>query len=80
VCLASPFALLDALWPLQLGVATLPDSLPDTATEDEGFLRSVHGLIMDVHVEEGSLVCPHCGRAYPINKGVPNMLLREDEV
>jgi multifunctional methyltransferase subunit TRM112 len=31
-------------------------------------------------VEEGTLVCPESGRKFPINKGIPNMLLNEDEV
>jgi multifunctional methyltransferase subunit TRM112 len=58
----------------------LPDSIPAGADEDEGFLRSVHALAFDIHLEEGNLVCPHCGRAYPVTKGVPNMLLRDDEI
>jgi uncharacterized protein YbaR (Trm112 family) len=33
-----------------------------------------------VHVLEGALVCPNCSRRYPLHRGVPNMLLREDEV
>ena len=64
----------------ELGVATLPEAVPEGAATSEAFLRSLHALAMDVHVEEGSLVCPNCGRAYPISKGVPNMLLRDDEV
>jgi hypothetical protein len=26
------------------------------------------------------LVCPETGRKFPVNKGIPNMLLHEDEV
>ena len=64
----------------QLGVAELPPAMPENAGEDEDFLKSVHSLVMDVHVMEGSLVCPNCGRAYVIKRGIPNMLLQEDEV
>lgn len=32
-----------------------------------------------VEVLEGSLQCPDSGRRFPISKGVPNMLLTEDE-
>lgn len=33
---------------LQLGIAELPESLPPKPEEDEGFLKSVHDLVMDV--------------------------------
>lgn len=76
-----------ALWPataasspLQLGVAALPEEVPAGAESDAGFLRSVYALVFDIHLEEGNLLCPHCGRAYPVRKGVPNMLLRDDEM
>jgi len=65
---------------LQLGIAQLPDEVPATAAQDDGFLRSVHTLILEVHVKEGALVCGNCQRVYPITKGIPNMLLNEDEV
>ena len=29
---------------------------------------------------EGTLECPESHRKFPINKGIPNMLLNEDEV
>jgi len=97
----------------ELGVAALPETIPEGAIKDEGFLKSVHQLIMDVratnsrtpcsrnmrishsfllsslaflelltqiHLQEGTLVCPNCGRVYPVTKGIPNMLLAEDEV
>jgi multifunctional methyltransferase subunit TRM112 len=64
----------------EMGIAELPAVLPEKPEEDPAFLKSVHDLIMDIHVLEGSLVCPHCSRAYPIHKGIPNMLLNEDEL
>ena len=33
-----------------------------------------------MHIVEGSLVCPNCDRKYAISEGIPNMLLHEDEV
>lgn len=108
---------------LQLGIAELPEAVPEGFAEDEGFLKSVHDLIRDVrdrprstshmprtivhartpiesslthppradvqpcvlialqlHIMEGALVCPNCERAYPIHKGIPNMVLAEDEL
>ncbi len=64
----------------ELGIADLPPSPPQKAGEDQAFLKSVHDLVMDIHVMEGSLVCPHCARAYPIKNGIPNMLLTDEEL
>jgi multifunctional methyltransferase subunit TRM112 len=64
----------------EMGIAELPEVPPPAPEEDEAFLRSLHALVMDVHVVEGALVCPNCARSYPIKKGIPNMLLREDEL
>ena len=29
---------------------------------------------------EGKLICPNCGREYPITNGIPNMILNENEL
>ncbi|TMW55982.1 hypothetical protein Poli38472_008630 [Pythium oligandrum] len=47
---------------------------------NEELLRKVHHALLDVHVKKGNLVCPESGREFPIVDGIPNMLLREDEV
>jgi multifunctional methyltransferase subunit TRM112 len=36
-------------------------------------------LCLQVGLEEGALVCPETSRKFPVNKGIPNMLLNEDE-
>ena len=63
-----------------LGVAALPESMPEDAAENEAFLRSVHALVMEIHVKQAALVCKNCGRVYPVVKSVPNLMLTEDEV
>ena len=50
------------------------------AADELGFLRIVHLLLLDVHIQAGALICPESGRRFPINEGVPNMLLHEDEI
>ena len=35
---------------------------------------------VQVEVVEGDLQCPESGRKFPVTEGIPNMLLREDEV
>ncbi len=64
----------------ELGVADLPDAPPPAPGDDEAFLKSLHDLVMDIHVMEGNLVCPNCARAYPVANGIPNMLLNDDEL
>ncbi|XP_063997348.1 multifunctional methyltransferase subunit TRM112-like protein [Pogoniulus pusillus] len=46
---------------------------------DEDFLRRLHHLLLEVEVLEGSLQCPASGRRFPIARGIPNMLLSEEE-
>ena len=58
----------------------LPANKPADAANDEPFLRAFHHALLEVHVQEGYLVCPDSGRRFPITKGIPNMLLNEDEV
>ncbi|XP_056625898.1 multifunctional methyltransferase subunit TRM112-like protein [Triplophysa dalaica] len=57
----------------------LPSTLIPNYENDEDFLRKVHRILLEVEVIEGSLQCPESGREFPISKGVPNMLLNEDE-
>ena len=39
-----------------------------------------HAHVMQVEVVEGELECPESGRKFPVSEGIPNMLLKEDEV
>ncbi len=48
--------------------------------EDDEFLKTMHRVLMEYEVEEGELICPETGRKFPISKGIPNMLLQENEV
>nr|GFA50660.1 multifunctional methyltransferase subunit TRM112-like protein At1g22270 [Tanacetum cinerariifolium] len=64
-----------------MGYAELPEDLPDqTVLESDEFLKKFHHALLEIHLEEGVLVCPETGRKFPVNKGIPNMLLHEDEV
>jgi multifunctional methyltransferase subunit TRM112 len=58
----------------------LPDAVDDAALRDEAFLRAFHHALLEVHLEEGALVCPETGRRFKVSKGIPNLLLNEDEV
>ncbi|KAH0876166.1 hypothetical protein HID58_003242 [Brassica napus] len=61
-----------------MGYTELPGHAP-ALESDESFLRKFHHALLELHLEEGSLVCQETGRKFPVEKGVPNMLLHEDE-
>jgi len=60
------------------------DGLPPTVNpgdlDEEDLLRKLHNILLEIHIVEGMLVCPESGREFNIKGGIPNMLLREDEV
>ncbi|KAJ0241512.1 Multifunctional methyltransferase subunit TRM112 A [Hirschfeldia incana] len=62
-----------------LGYSELPDHA-EALESNESFLKKFHHALLELHLEEGSLVCKETGRKFPVKKGVPNMLLHEDEV
>lgn len=64
-----------------MGYSDLPEDVPDSSVLDsDEFLGKFHHALLEIHLEEGALVCPQTGRKFPVNKGIPNMLLHEDEV
>ncbi|XP_008325086.1 multifunctional methyltransferase subunit TRM112-like protein [Cynoglossus semilaevis] len=58
----------------------LPSELVADYENNEDFLKKVHRAMLEVEVIEGCLQCPESGREFPISKGIPNMLLNEEEV
>ena len=63
-----------------LEINLLPPSYEEQDLHDDNFLKAVHDVICDFHVIEGSRVCPACSRIFPIQKGIPNMLLNTNEI
>ncbi|KAF7375175.1 Trm112p-domain-containing protein [Mycena sanguinolenta] len=62
----------------QLGDTSLPDQPPEMLDDD--FLKTLHHVLLEIHVEEGIMICPNCKHNYPISNGIPNMLLAEHEI
>ncbi|KAF4523958.1 hypothetical protein B566_EDAN012430 [Ephemera danica] len=60
--------------------ADLPQSLNEDYENNEELLKKVHHVVLEVEIINGELVCPETGRKFPIEDGIPNMLLNEDEV
>ncbi|WOL02744.1 multifunctional methyltransferase subunit [Canna indica] len=52
-----------------VGYGELPDEADASMLDSEDFLRRFHHALLEIHVEEGALVCPEFGRRFPINKG-----------
>ncbi|KAI4476458.1 hypothetical protein M0804_013586 [Polistes exclamans] len=61
-------------------VGELPPELVEDYDKNIDFLKKVHHVLLEVEVINGDLLCPESGRKFPINDGIPNMLLNEDEV
>lgn len=71
-------ALVDAA--KSMGYEELPEEVDSPMLESDEFLKRFHHALLELHLEEGALVCPETGRKFPVVKGIPNMLLNEDEV
>ncbi|KAI3880899.1 hypothetical protein MKW98_022625 [Papaver atlanticum] len=71
-------ALVDAA--KSMGYEELPEEVDSSMLESDEFLKRFHHALLELHLEEGALVCPETGRKFPVVKGIPNMLLNEDEV
>jgi multifunctional methyltransferase subunit TRM112 len=50
----------------------------DTSSEDQ--MKLIHHCLMELNVVTGNLVCTETGRKFPIQAGIPNMLLVQDEL
>ncbi|CAM9365964.1 unnamed protein product [Ascophyllum nodosum] len=53
---------------------SLPPALTPELLHDSSFIEALHRVLMDMHVVEGTLVCPETGRRFPITEGVPNLM------
>jgi len=62
----------------QLGDTSLPVERPEMVDDD--FLKLLHHVLLEIHVEEGEMICPNCKHVYKIRDGIPNMLLAEHEI
>ena len=72
-------------WPVLVQAAVafnviLPAQVTPEQLATEELQRKLHHALLEVELIEGFLVCPETGRKFPVTKGIPNMLLHEDEV
>ena len=43
-------------------------------------LKYIHHVLFENVIVKGSLICPNCSRDYQIDDGIPNMILKDDEI
>lgn len=63
-----------------LGYAKLFEDADSSLLDSSDFLEKFHHALLELHLKEGALICPETGHRFPVTKGIPNMLLHEDEV
>ena len=62
------------------GLPPLPEQLPSTFEQKDDLLALLHKMLFDIHLMDGTLVCPGTGRKFPVKDSIPNMLLHADEI
>lgn len=62
-----------------MGILTLPPVLTEDMANDRDFLTALNHVLMHVHLVQGMLVCPVTGKEFPVQNGIPNMILTEEE-
>ena len=63
-----------------VGLQSMPAVFNEALLMDSAFLNAAHNLLMDIHIETGTLICSETGRKFPIKNSIPNMMLPENEV
>ncbi|XP_049635892.1 multifunctional methyltransferase subunit TRM112-like protein [Suncus etruscus] len=63
----------------QLNLGEIPSGPVEGYEHNEEFLRKMHHVLLEVEVVEGTLQCPESGHLFPISRGIPNMLLNDQE-
>ncbi|CAD6576001.1 MAG: hypothetical protein CYPHOPRED_005845 [Cyphobasidiales sp. Tagirdzhanova-0007] len=71
----------------ELGDTSLPEQEPTSISDDGSYvemddelLKKLHHVLLEIHVQDGSMLCPSCAHVYAIKDGIPNMLLAEHEI
>lgn len=62
-----------------MGLDSLPPAVTPELAQDEGFLRALYHVLMNVHLVNGMLTCSETGREFPVTDGIVNMMLEEQE-
>ena len=56
------------------------EKMTEEQLHDKDVLEYLHNILFEVEIEDGNLVCANCGREYMIKRGIPDMVLKDDEI
>ena len=48
--------------------------------KNEDFYTYLHHILFEIQIVKGSLVCLNCNREYEIKNGIPDFVLKDDEL
>jgi multifunctional methyltransferase subunit TRM112 len=57
-----------------VGLTEFPTEFDKTFLNSDDFLQSIHNLLLDIHILQGTLTCPETGLVFNIEDGIPNMM------
>ncbi|OAF68573.1 tRNA methyltransferase [Intoshia linei] len=57
----------------------LPEELPKDYENNESFLKMAYKYLINVEIVDGEMKCPQTGHVFPIENGIPNMLINKDK-
>ena len=55
-------------------------NLNDDIKNSNEFWMFIHHILFEYNIIEGKFICKNCKREYPIFKGIPDMVLQDDEL
>ena len=55
-------------------------NVDDNLNNNFEFWNYIHHILNETLVNEGILICPNCGKEYPIKNGIINLNLSDDEL
>lgn len=56
------------------------ENLTEDILNSKEFWEYIFTVLFETEIENGNLVCNNCGREYIIQKGIPDMVLKDEEL
>ncbi|KAM6550948.1 hypothetical protein CsatB_000756 [Cannabis sativa] len=56
-----------------IGYTKLPNEVDPSMLDSDDFLCRFHHALLQLHLEEGALICPETRRWFSVTKGIPNI-------